>query len=217
MIRGIYCSNTGLNAMQKKMEVIANNLANANTDGFKQGKISIKTFKEEINGVMADKISSDFSDGSLKQTDNIYNFAIEGDAFFKISTDQGYIYTKNGSFSVNNEGYLLDTYGNKVAGVNGEVKMVDGNPDQDFFLASFKNKEYLSPIEGGFLAAEQSGESQAENIKVTPGFVETSNVDMVQNMADMISISRSFSLNSRMITSQDEMLKKAVEEVGVLK
>jgi len=203
--------------MQKKMEVIANNLANVNTDGFKQGKISIKTFKEEINGVMANKINSDFSEGSLKQTDNIYNFAIEGDAFFKITTDQGYIYSKNGSFSINEEGYLVDTYDRKILGVNSEVKMVNGKPDQDFYLASFKIKETLSPTEGGFFAAEPSGEAKAENITVKQGFMENANVDLVQNMADMISISRSFSLNSRMITSQDEILKKAAEDVGSLK
>lgn len=217
MIRGLYCSNTGLNAMQKKMEVIANNLANADIDGFKQRKISIKSFKEEINGVMADKISSDFSAGSLKQTDNIYNFAIEGDAFFKITTDNGYIYSKNGSFSINEEGCLVDTYGRKILGVNSEVKMVDGKPDQDFYLASFKSKETLSPTEGGFLAPEPSDEVKAENITVKQGFVETANVDLLQNMTDMISISRSFSLNSRMITSQDEMLKKAAEEIGSLR
>jgi len=217
MIRGIYCSNTGLNAVQKKMEVIADNLANVNTDGFKQGKISIKTFKEEINGVMADKISSDFSDGSEKETDIICNFAIEGDAFIKLSNEQGYIYTRNGSFSISEEGYLVDNYGNKVVGVNGEVKMVDGKPDQDFYLASFKNKESLSRTDGGFLATDDSGEAQAEDIQILQGFVESSNVDLVQNMTDMISVARSFSLNSRMITSQDEMLKKAVEEVGSLK
>jgi len=217
MIRGIYCSNTGLDAMQKKMEVIANNLANVNTDGFKQNKISIKTFKQEINGVIVDKIKNDFSDGSRKETDNINNFAIDGDAFFRLNTAQGDIYTRNGSFSINKDGYLADTYGNKVVGVNGDVKMVDGKPDQDFYLASFQNKEYLTPTQGGFLAASQSGETQAENIKVSKGFVESSNVDLLQNMTDMITLERSFAMNGRMITSQDEMLKKAVEEVGALK
>ena len=217
MIRGIYCSNTGLNAMQKKMEVVANNLANVNTDGFKQGKVSIKTFKEEINGVIVNKISSDFSDGNLTETGNTYNFAITGDAFFKINIEQGSIYSKNGSFSIDKEGYLVDTYGHKVAGVEGDVKMVDGIPDQDFYLASFQNKELLSPAAGGFLATQPSNEAQALGIKVLQGYVENANVDMVQNMTDLITISRSFTMNSRMITSQDEMLKKAAEEIGSLR
>ncbi len=116
MIRAIYCSNTGLNAIKNKMDVIANNIANVNTDGFKQSKISIKTFKEEINGVIAAEVTSDKSAG---------------------------VYKENGA--------------------------------------------------------------------------EGSNVDLILNMTEMISTARSFSLNSRMVTSEDEMLKKATEEVGLLK
>jgi len=116
MIRGIYCSNTGLNAMQQKMNVIANNIANVNTEGFKQSEISIKTFKEEINGVISGDIKTDVSAGVLK--------------------DNG---------------------------------------------------------------------------------LENSNVDLTENIAEMISTARSFSLNSRMITAQDEILKKAAEEIGTMK
>lgn len=217
MIRGIYSSNTGLNALQKKLEVIADNLANANTDGYKQEKIAIKTFKDEINGVMVNKITSDFSDGTKQDTDNQYNFAIDGDAFFKLKTNSGYLYTRNGSFTVNNEGYLIDTYGNKVEGTNGDIKMVNGVTDQKFYLASFKDKDLLARAEGGFLASNPSAETKALNVNVIQGFVEASNVDLVQNMADMINVTRSFALNSRMINSQDEMLKKAVEDVGSLK
>lgn len=217
MIRGIYCSNTGLNAIQQKMDVVANNLANVNTEGFKQGKLSIKTFQEEMNGVMADKLKNDFSDGVFRETGFSYDYAINGDAFFKINTDQGFIYTKKGTFSINEEGYLIDNYGHTVAGVNSDVKMIDGIPDQDFYLASFQNNADLTPTEGGFLATGDNFEVQAENIKVMQGFVENSNVDLIQNMADMLSVAKSFSLNSRMITAQDEMLKKAVEEVGSLK
>lgn len=116
MIRGIYCSNTGLNAIQQKMDVIANNVANVNTEGFKQSQVSIKTFKEEINGVMVAGIKTDVSAGVLK-----------------------------------------------------------GNG------------------------------------------LENSNVDLIRNMTEMITTARSYSLNSQMITSQDEILKKAAEEIGVLK
>ena len=117
MNRGIYCSNTGLNAMQKKMNVIANNVANVNTDGFKQEKISIKTFRQELYGVMAGDLKKDLSEGVLNSS----------------------------------------------------------------------------------------------------GDTEHSNVDLVANFAEMISTSRSFSLNSRMVTSQDEILKKVTEEVGTLR
>jgi len=116
MIRGIYCSNTGLNAMQQKLNTIANNLANVNTEGFKQEKILFKTFINEINGVVPAGTAVDFSAGSLKE--------------------------------------------------NGQ---------------------------------------------------ESSNVDLIYNLSEMISTARNYSLNSKMIMSQDEMLKKAADEIGLLK
>jgi len=214
MIKAIYSSNTGLNAMQKKMDVIANNIANVNTEGFKQSKLS---FREEMNGVFPEENRSDFSAGNLKQTDRQYDFALEGDAFFQINTPQGFRYSRNGSFTVNESGYLVDNNGNKVVGVAGDIKVVDGKPNQDFYLVNFKNKEYLIPSEAGFVDPGQSGLSKADNFQVLQNVIENSNVDLVQNIADMISTARSFSLNSRMVITEDDMLKKAVDEIGTLK
>jgi len=214
MIKALYSTNTGLNAMQKKMDVIANNIANVNTEGFKQSKLS---FREEMNGVFPETNKSDFSAGNLKQTDCKYDFALEGDAFFKINTPQGFRYSRNGSFMINESGYLVDNNGNKVIGITGDIKIVDGKPDQDFYLVTFKNKEYLIPTEAGFVDSGQSGLFKADNIQVRQNVIENSNVDLVQNIAEMISTARSFSLNSRMINTEDDMLKKAVDEIGSLK
>lgn len=217
MIRGIYCSNTGLNAMQQKMENIANNLANVNTEGFKQEKIAFTTFKEEINGVMPARIVTDFSAGDLRETGREFDFAIKGDAFFKIDTPQGFRYIRNGAFHTDESGFLVDKNGNKVVGTAGEVKAVNGKPDQDFYLVSFTNKEDLTQTADGLNAGEAAGMAQAENSQVLQGFVENSNVDLLQNMIDMISTARIYSLNGKIMMSQDEMLKKAVEEVGTLR
>jgi flagellar basal-body rod protein FlgF len=217
MLRGVYCSNSGLNAMQQKLDVIANNIANVNTEGFKQDKMSFKTFKDEIYGVMPPKIVTDFSAGDLRETGRIYDFAVKGDAFFKIDTPQGARYIRNGSFQSDAAGYLVDNNGNKVVGVTGDVKIVNGKPDQDFYLVSFQNKDNLTKTATGFSAADAVGMSKAENIQVMQGFVENSNVDLIQNMTEMMSIARNYELNSHMMMSQDEILKKAVEEVGSLK
>lgn len=217
MMRGIYCSNTGLNTLQQKIDLTANNIANSNTDGFKEGKLSVRTFKEEINGVAADQLKINFAQGTLRETGDPNNFAIEGDAFFKIDTGEGTIYTRQGAFITNAEGNLITNQGYKVTGVNGEVKMVDGKPDQDLALANFAHTEFLTPVEGGFAANDQCGLSEAGNGTVRQGFLEASNVDLAQNLVDLITVSRGYALNSRMITAQDEILQKAVEEVGVLK
>jgi len=217
MMRGIYCSNNGLNTLQQKIDLTANNIANANTDGFKEGKLSVRTFKEEINGVVADQLKIDFSQGTFRETGDPNNFAIEGEAFFKINTGEGTIYTRQGDFNTNAEGYLITKQGNRVAGVSGEIKMAGGKPDQEFSLASFAHTEFLTPVEGGFNANEQCGLSESSGGTVKQGFLEASNVDLAQNLVDLITVSRGYALNSRMITTQDEIMRKAVEEVGVLK
>jgi len=216
MLTGIYCSNTGLNAMEQKMNTIANNLANVNTEGFKQEKISFKPFLKEINGVAPAGIAVDFSAGSQKETGREYDFAISGEAFFKVNTAQGDRYIRNGSFSCDASGYLTDKNGNKIAGVSGDVKMVNGKPDQDFYLVTIKNKEYLTQTENGFVASAQAGVSPADS-EVSQGKLESSNVDLIYNLSEMISMSRIYSLNSKMLMSQDEMMKKAANDIGSLK
>lgn len=216
-MRGIYCSNTGLNALQQKMDVTANNVANSTTDGFKESQLSVKTFKDEINGVQADQLKTNFAQGTLRETGDPNNFGIIGDAFFKLNTSGETVYTRAGTFKMDAEGYLISDQGFKVAGASGDVKMVEGKPDQEFALASFAHKEYLTPVEGGFAANEQCGLGEAGNVSVKQGCLEASNVDLARNLVDMITVSRAYALNSRMITAQDEMLKKAVDEVGVLK
>jgi len=216
MLTGIYCSDTGINAMEQKMDTIANNLANVNTEGFKQEKISFKTFLNEINGAVPAGIAVDFSAGSQKETGREYDFAINGDAFFKVNTAQGDRYIRDGSFTSDASGYLIDKNGNKIAGVSDDVKMVDGKPDQDFYLVTIKNKEYLTQTADGFMASTQAGLSQA-NSDVSQGKLECSNVDPIYNLSEMISTSRTYSLNSKMLMSQDDMLKKAANDVGALK
>jgi flagellar basal-body rod protein FlgG len=217
MLRGIYCSNTALNAMQEKMDNIANNLANVNTEGFRQEKIAFKTWIKEIYGISSTEIKKDFSTGNLKETGREYDFAINGDAFFKVNTAQGDRYIKNGSFNADESGYLMDINGNKVAGVSGEVKMVNGKPDQEFFLINIKNKEHINHTNQGFEASDLAEISRITNVEVIQGQLEGSNVDLIYNLTEMINTSKNYSFNSKILMSQDEMLKKAAEEIGSLK
>lgn len=216
MLTGIYCSNTGLNAMEQKMNTISNNLANVNTEGFKQEKISFKPFLKEINGAVPAAITVDFSDGSQKETGREYDFAINGDAFFTVNTAQGDRYIRSGSFGCDASGYLTDKNSNRIAGVSGDVKMVDGKPDQKFSLVTIKNKEYLTRAADGYMASAQAGVSPADS-EVSQGKLENSNVDLIYNLSEMISMSRIYSLNSKMLMSQDEMMKKAANDIGSLK
>lgn len=218
MLRGIYCSNTALNAMGQKMNTIADNLANVNTEGFKQERTSFKNFIDEAYGVEAARNTIDFAAGSLIETGRACDFAIIGDAFFKVRTGQGDRYITNGAFNCGGDGYLTDRYGNKLAGAAGDVMMVNGKPDQDFVLVTVRDKSQLIRTPQGFMAAGETGVSELqENFQVLQGKLQSSNVDLIYNLSEMITAARYFSLNSKMIMSQDELLKKAAEEIGSLK
>ncbi len=230
MLRGIYCSNTGLNTVQHRVNILADNLANVNTNGFKQGKSAGTTFKEAVvrinentyfktsNGSFPAETAIDFLPGVLRQTGRKYDFAIRGDAFFTIQTPAGFRYTKNGNFRCGQEGYLEDNKGNRVLGKTGFIRIMDGELDGDFRLDTIENKENL--IRDGdmqFKVIDQTQMYPAEEVQVLPGFLETSNVDSIYNMTELITAARSYSLNSRVLTSLDAVLKKSSEEVGRLK
>lgn len=216
MLNGIYCSNTGLNAMAQKMNTISNNLANVNTEGYKQEKISFKPFLNKTNGVVPAKTAVDFRTGSPKETGREYDFAINGDAFFVVQTEQGDRYIRNGSFSCDASGYLTDKNGNHIAGVSGSIKMVDGKPDQKFSLVTIQNKEHLIRQADGFMATGQAGVSPAD-YEVSQGKLENSNVDLINNLSEMIITSRNYAFNGKILMSQDEMLTRAANDIGSLK
>lgn len=216
MLTGIYCSTTGLNAMAQKLNTISNNVANINTEGYKQEKISFKPFLREINGTQVAGKQVDFSAGTQKETGREFDFAINGNAFFTVTTAQGDRYTRNGSFSCDVSGYLQDKNGNRIKGESGDIQMVDGKPDQKFALASIENQDSLLLRADGFMASDQTRVGVAD-YEVSQGWLETSNVDLAYNMSEMITTSRYYALNTKMLMSLDEMMKKAANDVGVIK
>ncbi|NOG85808.1 MAG: flagellar hook basal-body protein [Planctomycetes bacterium] len=118
MIDGIYLAASGLDAYTKKQEVIASNLANTNTAGFKKymADFSIKT--EVVDGVESEGVhagvSVDFTKGDLTYTGNSLDISIDGDGFFTIETEQGLRYTRNGQFQLSGNGEIVTSDGGKV-------------------------------------------------------------------------------------------------------
>ena len=143
MIRGQYTAGTGMMVQRRKMEVITNNIVNAETTGYKKEMLVTQSFEdvmlERINdpavlgarrmvgpfdfGVQSDQIYLDFETGNLEQTEIASNLAIAGNAFFVMQTPQGERYTRSGAFDVNREGYLVNPDGNFVLGNNGPLQV----------------------------------------------------------------------------------------------
>ena len=150
MIRGLYTGASGMQAQQHRMDALANNLANVDLTGYKRDTSVHKAFPEMLirrfnddgvhqfpigsvdsapivgklgTGVEYNESFTVFSQGSLKETSNPFDLAMDGDGFFAIQTNDGERYTRNGSFILGKEGYLLTKEGYKVMGENGPIQI----------------------------------------------------------------------------------------------
>ncbi|NLG32640.1 MAG: flagellar hook-basal body complex protein [Syntrophomonadaceae bacterium] len=230
MISGIYYSNTGLNTIQLRIDVNANNIANVNTVAFKQERTSVSTFKEKLvavnrlnllhtsQGAACRDIRTDFSSGMLLNTGRQLDFALTQEGvFFTLQTGEGLKYTRNGSFRVNNQGELVDINGYPVLGYSGTITVNDGTPEQGFYLVAFDDLEQLSRQGGYFIPRPGAAERPVENVEVKQGYLETANVDLVNSLSELLVNSRQYALNSRVIATYDAILRKAANEVGSLK
>ncbi len=278
MVRGIYTGASGMMVTMEEMNTVANNLANVNTDGYKRETSVTKSFPELLirriddDGVVkfplgsydlapvAGKLGTGvefnesyirYEQGSMLETGNDFDLALEGGGFLTVMTEDGERYTRNGNFKISNEGYLVDSRGNKVMGENGDIKISqnnfqidkDGNiyinsdyKPEDFVdkagnewkgltkidrlkVVDFPERRYLEK-EGNTMYKESDFSGLAFvaegdlRPKIHQGFLEKSNVDPVVEMTRMIEINRLYEANQKVIQTGDDMLNKAINQVG---
>ena len=190
------------------------------------------------------QVYTDYSTGSFKVTDNTTDFAIDGNGFFAIAfTDkQGNTsvkYTRDGSFTVNTEGYLVTKDGDYVLNATGAM---NGDPSRNNFIqvdpnatvtvnkmgyviqndqvvgtlgvVDVDNYDYLEKYGENMYNLLDGGNRIATDAKVEQGVLETSNVNVVNEMVNMITIQRAYEANQKVITSIDSTLDRAVNNVG---
>lgn len=253
MLRGLYTSYTGMLNEQYRMDIMSNNLANADTTGFKKEgstsqayaevmAVKIKDLTENPNtprrlgnmslGVKIGESYTDFSQGSLRDTGNTYDIALGGSGFFNIeftskAGETSTKYTRDGGFTITKEGYLVTKDGDYVLGENGRIQLsttagttvFDRNGDiyqDDRLVASlkisdFEDTNYLTHYgETMWDAMEGAVEKEPENTEIFQGFLEMSNASVVKEMVNMITISRQYESNQKMLTTFDETLEKTM-------
>lgn len=253
MLRGLYTSYTGMLNEQYRMDIMSNNLANADTTGFKKEgstsqaysevmAVKIKDLTENPNtprrlgnmslGVKIGETYTDFSQGSLRDTGNTYDIALGGSGFFNIeftskSGETSTKYTRDGGFTITKEGYLVTKDGEYVLGENGRIQLsttagttvFDRNGDiyqDDRLVASlkisdFEDTNYLTHYgETMWDVKEGAVETEAEDPDVRQGYLEMSNANVVKEMVNMITISRQYESNQKMLTTFDETLEKTM-------
>ena len=256
MINSLWISKTGMEAQQTQLDVISHNLANVSTTGYKRAtavfedlmyqnlrqvgsntsdQTQLPTGLHLGLGVRTVATSRSFAQGTIQQTSNNLDVAIQGNGFFQVTLPDGSTnYTRDGSFQVDNQGRLVTASGLPVANgvtVPANAKNVaiatDGTvtatipgstaPQQigNIILATFINAAGLEP-QGQNLFAESPASGQpntgapgANGIgTVTQGFLETSNVNVVQELITMIQTQRAYEMNSKAIQTSDQMLQK---------
>lgn len=191
-------------------------------------------------GVETNEIFTEFEQGSLKQTSSPTDLAIEGGGFFCVETPNGERYTRNGNFMIGVEGYLMTKEGFPVLGENGRLFLQDmevtvrqdgdvyarpiADPEADatfvdrLKVVEFENERFLTKKGSSFyLDSELSGpaisaEGPTRGV-IVQGYIEASNVNVVNEMVRMIDVNRAYEANQKTIQAQDTMMNKLWNEV----
>lgn len=239
MIKGIYSAASGMVPRMLKQETISNNLANVNTPGYKRESVFLRQLnaaeirasktESEWQTPMVDKIYTDYSKGSLEYTGEPLDFAIDGDGFFVVETPQGEAYTRGGNFHLDPDGVLVTSDGLPVLSDGGQIQAsggelsidVDGTVkiDGDDFgrlrMVDFEKPYQLEKTSAGiYQPLPDANQTELEYTYVRQGYLEKSNVDIIQEMVEMIASYRNYESDQKAIQILDSTVDRAVNQVG---
>jgi flagellar basal-body rod protein FlgG len=233
MYKGIYIALSGAVLKHAQMEIISQNLANADTIGYKKDQITFKdylipqdVFSYDPDGRAMSYISTfktDLSAGNMIKTGNLLDIALEGKGFISL---QGNRYTRRGDLKKDGEGYLTTQDNIKVLGEKGPIQLPDGilqiNESGDVFvneekvdslkIVEFQQPENLSKA-GGDIFFFKGNPAQTKGV-VKQGQLEKSNVEVVKEMIRMIEMFREYESFQKAIQFFDDAQAKATNEIA---
>lgn len=242
MIRGIYIAATGLLAESARQDVIANNLANATTTGFKRSESTASPFGKMLlsnlgmpgqpqiggleMGAQVDGISMIDSQGPLRFTGNTLDMALVGTGHFTIDAPNGHRYTRDGSFGMDSTGTLVTKEGYPVLGEKGPITLSSG----EIRIGSDGTITQGTTVRGKLLltaldptSTTQEGASLltgtptgTPTASVRQNHLEGSTVNVVSEMVDLIRVMRSFEANQKSVQAEDGALQASVNRVGAV-
>ena len=260
MVKGLYTAHMGMVNEMKRLDILANNLANSNTTGYKKEGTTCRSFADEMAyrlddssngfrpkglgeityGVHLGEVYTDYDSGSFRVTDNPVDFAIDGQGFFAIAftNKQGETsvkYTRDGSFTVNTEGYLVTKDGDYVLNQTGAM---NGDPREQNFIrldpnaeiqvnklgfitqndqivstlgmVDIDNYDYLEKYGENLYNLLDGGNRVAADCQVEQGVLETFNGNVIKEMVNMITIQRAYEAGQKVINSVDSTLERVV-------
>lgn len=253
MIKGLYTAASGMMLQMARQDVVANNIANVNTAGFKKDTALCRSFPDMLmsrlgevkvdaggreepmqpvvigglgTGAMVDRIAADYSQGNIKNTDNPFDLALNGDGYFAVETPRGECFTRDGCFKLNDQGVLITNQGYAVLDqddnpitIEGEFS-VDSNGNLisgDELIATLKIVNFEDPQ-----ALEKVGDNMrtnaaytlAQSPRVVQGYMEQSNVNAVKEMVNLITVVRAYESLQKVVQAEDQTLSTAIDQVG---
>lgn len=242
MYQGFYNLASNLIVQNRNMNIISNNMANISTPGFKSDRLVQGTFKDELlyryeNGSgtrigttsrinTAAEEAVNFTQAGLKETERALDFGLNGNGFFAVQGEEGTVYTRNGSFNVDNEGYLVLQGVGRVLGDNGPIRVNtdDIYADSQGYVVSadgtevygrlqvvdFADYGQLTKAAGGVFRTDAQPQAAAGTL-VVQGSLEDSNVSMVKEMTEMMSGQRALQSSAQLLKMYDQLSGKAIQ------
>ncbi len=241
MFQGFYDLASNLITQNRNLNVISNNMANVSTPGFKMDRMMETTFRDEMlyrydqDGKtavgtvsrmnVADERITDYTEGGIRETGYPLDVGLTGEGFFVIQTDNGQVYTRNGSFNLNNDGYLILQGMGRVLGTDGQPIQMDtdditidkqgritSSEDGRYFgtinVVDFADYAQLTKVTGGvFQTAAQP--TPAADAVVTQKYLEDSNVALAEQMTTMMSSQRVLQGSAQILRMYDQLISRA--------
>ncbi|NPV90693.1 MAG: flagellar hook-basal body protein [Firmicutes bacterium] len=251
MLRGLYIAASGMLAESTRNDVIANNLANVNTTGFKKDGVAMKSFPELLvlrlndtrngmvgtmsRGTVIDEIKTYHGVGPILSTGRRLDVALPPEGMLALQTPDGERYTRNGSLDVSSDGYLVNTDGHPVLGEygpiavdmtglpagslqideNGQV-LVGGEVVDRLRVVAAEDTRQLQKVGNSLytLADQEAQLNEVTDYRLRVGFLESSNVNPISEMVNLITAMRSFEAGSRLVQAYDSTLDRAVNDIA---
>jgi flagellar basal-body rod protein FlgF len=231
-----YTTLTRQTGLMREMQVVANNIANISTNGFRREGVVFAEYVADLDAgpslsmAYATGRNIDLRQAGVSQTGGSFDFAIQGDGFFLIDTPQGQQLTRAGSFTPSAEGELVTSDGFRLLDAGGAPIFVppdagkvamggdgtlsaNGQPLGKIGLWQPVDKTQLQH-QSGTLFAAKGGVQPVENGTVLQGFLEDSNVDAVSEIARMITVQRAYELGQTFLDREDARVRDVVQTLG---
>ena len=231
-----YTTLSRQSGLMREMQIVANNIANASTTGFRQEGMIFSEFVRRAPGEPSISMAgsqvehTSLAQGGLRRTDGPFDVAIEGDGFFQIETPDGVRLTRAGAFSPNAAGDLVTMEGHRVLDAGGAPVFVPGTYAKILIASDGTISADGAPIgqvgvvqpvdplrlvrEDGVLFRADDGVEPAEGARVLQFFLESSNVNSVLQLARMIEVQRAYELGQKFLDAEDRRVRDAIDTLN---